>query len=47
MQIALADLKLDRLLVMYPSDRAYSLGDRVDVMPLTAIADWTAKTRLA
>ena len=47
MQIALADLKLDRLLVIYPGDRAYSLGDRVDVMPLTAIADWTAKTRLA
>lgn len=47
MQIALADLKLDRLLVIYPGDRAYSLGDRVDVMPLTAIADWTAKTRPA
>ena len=47
MQIALADLKLDRLLVIYPGDRAYSLGDRVDVTPLTAIADWTAKTRLA
>jgi hypothetical protein len=34
MRIALADLKLDRLLVAYPGERRYSLGDRVEVIPL-------------
>jgi uncharacterized protein len=34
MRIALADLRLDRLLVVYPGDRAYTLADRIEVMPL-------------
>jgi uncharacterized protein len=34
MRIALEDLKLDRLLVVYPGVRRYSLGDRVEVIPL-------------
>jgi predicted AAA+ superfamily ATPase len=34
MRIALKDLKLDQLFVVYPGDRRYSIGDRVDVVPL-------------
>jgi uncharacterized protein len=35
MRIALEDLKLDRLVVVYPGERRYRLADRVDVLPLT------------
>ena len=45
-QIALTDLKLDRLLVLYPGAKAYTLDERVDVLPVAAVADWTPKTRL-
>lgn len=34
MRIALSDLKLDRLYVLYPGEKSYSLGKRVEVMPL-------------
>jgi hypothetical protein len=34
MRIALADLKLDRLIVVYPGDRRYALADSVEVVPL-------------
>jgi uncharacterized protein len=34
MQTALKDLRLDRLYVLYPGDRTYSLGKKVEVMPL-------------
>ena len=34
MHIALHDLKLDRLVVVYPGTRRYALADRVDVIPL-------------
>lgn len=34
MRIALEDLKLDRLIVVYPGDRAYRLADRIEVIPL-------------
>jgi predicted AAA+ superfamily ATPase len=34
MRTALADLKLDRLFVLYPGVKAYSLARNVDVMPL-------------
>jgi predicted AAA+ superfamily ATPase len=34
MQIALADLKLDRLYVLYPGDQPYSLAKKVEVIPL-------------
>jgi len=34
MRIALQDLKLDRLLVVYPGDRSYTLADTVEVVPL-------------
>jgi uncharacterized protein len=38
MQIALADLALDHLTVIYPGDRPYPLGEHVTVVPLAAIA---------
>ena len=34
MRIALADLKLDRLHVLYPGERSYSLAKNVEVLPL-------------
>ena len=34
MRIALNDLKLDRLVVVYPGERRYALADRVEVVPL-------------
>jgi predicted AAA+ superfamily ATPase len=34
MRTALADLKLDRLYVLYPGDKAYALGRKVEVVPL-------------
>ncbi|MFM9058366.1 MAG: ATP-binding protein [Planctomycetaceae bacterium] len=38
MRIALADLRLDRLHVVYPGDRRYALAKNVDVMPLGDLA---------
>jgi predicted AAA+ superfamily ATPase len=35
--IALKDLKLDRIVVLYPGDRRYPLADRVEVMPLAEL----------
>lgn len=37
MTIALADLKLDALYVVYPGERRYALADRVEVVPLAAL----------
>ena len=34
MRIALSDLKLDRLYVLYPGEKGYSLGKKVEVVPL-------------
>jgi predicted AAA+ superfamily ATPase len=39
MRAALADLRLDRLLVFYPGDRPYPLAERVHVLPLSRLAD--------
>ena len=38
MRIALQDLRLDHLTVVYPGTRPYSLGERISVVPVTAIA---------
>ena len=38
MRIALNDLALDSLYVVYPGDRRYRLGERVEAVPLAAIA---------
>lgn len=35
MDIAIDDLKLERLLVVYPGSRSYALSDRIHVVPLT------------
>ncbi len=37
MRIALSDLKLERLVVLYPGKIRYSLADRVTVMPLSIV----------
>ena len=37
MRIALNDLKLDRLFVVYPGDRRYPLAKRVQAMPLAEL----------
>jgi uncharacterized protein len=34
MRVALADLKLDHLYVLYPGDKRYALGKKVEVVPL-------------
>lgn len=34
MRTALADLRLDRLYVLYPGDKTYGLGKKVEVVPL-------------
>jgi predicted AAA+ superfamily ATPase len=34
MRIALSDLQLDRLYVLYPGEKGYSLGKKVEVVPL-------------
>ena len=38
MRIALQDLRLDHLSVLYPGDRRYALADRVTVVPVAALA---------
>jgi len=38
MRTALEDLKLDRLVVVYPGDQTYPLAERVTVVPLTTVA---------
>jgi len=37
MGIAIEDLGLERLVVVYPGSRTYALGDRIEVRPLTAV----------
>ena len=37
MRSALADLRLDRLYVVYPSDRRYSVAEKVEAVPLGAV----------
>ena len=36
MQIALEDLQLDRLVVIYPGERSYPLGEKVTAVPLSS-----------
>jgi len=38
MRVALADLRLDRLVVLHPGDRRYALGSRAEAVPLRALA---------
>jgi uncharacterized protein len=39
MRIALTDLRLDHLTVLYPGTKPYSLADRVSVVPLAMLAE--------
>jgi predicted AAA+ superfamily ATPase len=39
MRIALEDLQLEQIAVVYPGSRPYSLGERVRVVPLEAVLD--------
>jgi predicted AAA+ superfamily ATPase len=49
MRIALSDLRLEQLVVLYPGTEAYSLDDRVSVVPLSRLAErsgsWIPKPR--
>lgn len=38
-RIALDDLPLDKVVILYPGDKRYSLQDRVEVMPLHALSE--------
>jgi hypothetical protein len=38
MRIAVNDLKLDRLVVVYPGERRYALAEGVEVVPLAEFA---------
>jgi hypothetical protein len=38
MRIAIEDLRLDQLTVLYPGERQYALSDKVTVVPVTALA---------
>lgn len=38
MRIAMHDLKLDRLFVVYPGERRYQLADRIEAIPLDELA---------
>lgn len=40
MHSALSDLKLDRLAVVHPGDKAYPMAEKVAAVPLAAIGDW-------
>jgi hypothetical protein len=42
MRLALEDLQLDQLAVIYPGNRRYSLAERVTAVPLEAIAEGEA-----
>lgn len=37
MRIAMTDLKLERLIVIYPGEQRYALTDKVDVLPLSVV----------
>ena len=46
MRTALADLNLDRLVVIYPGQRRYRLAERVEVLPLHTLAQPDAVAQL-
>jgi hypothetical protein len=46
MRIALEDLKLDRLVVLYPGDATYAIAERVEAVPLAALAAANPRTLL-
>lgn len=46
MRIAMRDLKLDALQVVYPGERRYALGERIEAVPLAALARSSTATVL-
>ena len=46
MRIAREDLKLDRLVVLYPGTLAYPISERVEAVPVTALASGTPEALL-
>lgn len=46
MRVALEDLRLDHLTVLYPGSQQYSLAERVTVTPLSAVAEHKQVTAL-
>jgi len=40
MRIAMSDLKLDVLFVIYPGSKRYTLTDRIEVLPATSVAEF-------
>jgi len=40
MHIAIADLKLDALIVLYPGPKRYALTDRIEVLPAASITEF-------
>ena len=40
MRIAMADLKLDALFVLYPGVKRYLLADHVEVLPAASVAEF-------
>jgi len=45
MTLAMSALKLDRLYVVYPGDTPYPIGDNMEVIPLTGLAEALAPPR--
>jgi hypothetical protein len=43
MRIALADLKLEQLVVLYPGPKAYALSERVRVVPISRLSESNAR----
>jgi len=43
MRIALEDLKLEQLVVLYPGPKAYALAERVHVVPMTKLVESNAR----
>ena len=39
MRTALSDLQLDKLIVLYPGDKNYALAERIEVSPITQLAE--------
>jgi hypothetical protein len=42
MRIALEDLRLDQLIIIYPGNKPYSLATKVEVVPATRVAGFVA-----
>jgi len=46
MKIALQDLRLERILVIYPGSRRYRIADRIEAVPFEEVVRGNAKSLL-